>query len=218
MSAIAMPGFIDILSTVIIMFVFFVTVIAVMLYVHMIKYKSTLEQETKVKVAQEVQATVTQLQSQSMSMSPSEQVTQLQQEKAQLQEKIKTMEAELKQVQPDFANSNVAQRTSESTQEKSLTIFFDGNAITVHPETVEAVKAFLAKYTTQPANVKVQITAPLNPAAPTSQSAKQMGLARMLNGRNILIQSQVQQSNVLVTFVGVAAVDNNYNWIKIKVE
>lgn len=67
LSAIAWPGFVDILSAVIIMFVFFVMVVATALYFHIIIFKSQIlasPESSQVKIESEVKAVIAQVQTQ----------------------------------------------------------------------------------------------------------------------------------------------------------
>ena len=216
MSAIAMPGFIDILSTVIIMFVFFVTVIAIMLYVHMVKFKSALQAESQVHISEEIKDIVEKIKSGEIDITKLEEIETLEAQKKEMEQEIEELSAEVKQVKAEYSSSEGLQRTIENDQEKSIVVFFDKNAISIGEETEAVVQAFLTKYGASGAKIKIE--SPINPKAPTTLNAKQISLARMLNARNILLKAKLPQNNVDVSYSAAEAIDGDYNWVKVIIQ
>lgn len=111
MGSIAMPGFIDILATVIVMFVFFVTVIAIMLYVHTIKYKAEVEAKMEERIKQEI----TEFKENVIPEDSREQVKLVED----MKEKLKKAEIELEQLKTS---------TAQTIEEKEETNSFDTGA------------------------------------------------------------------------------------------
>lgn len=220
MGAVAMPGFIDILSTVIIMFVFFVTVIAVILYVHTVKFKAEVESENQL-INSELLSYLEKIEAEKMTEQDIDDLIALAKQRDSLEERLKVMKDEAREIQSRFAESkSKTQETEERISERSIIIFFEKNAITTEEGLKQTIADFLERFQSDEDPIRIFLSAPANnPASPTSASAKEVGLARMLNTRNHLIELGLGAENIDLTYArNDDLVAGNYNWVKLVVE
>lgn len=219
MSAVAMPGFIDILSTVIIMFVFFVTVIAIMLYVHTVKYKAQVLANSQEQVSEEVMAYIEKIKSGEIKPDDLQAIVDLAEKKSELQKEFDTLAEDVKQIKPEYAQNNEEQETKEVIEDKVFLIFFDKNAITTADSVEQKIADFLGKLASQPQwkNMHFSITGGTNMAAPTVAMARELSLARMLNTRNNLIKLEIPKDRISVFYSQETIPGAGSNWVKIMV-
>lgn len=220
LGAVAMPGFIDILSTVIIMFVFFVTVIAVMLYVHTVKFKAEVVAESKQQISAELKEYVKKIESGEIKPDDLKAVLDLAEKKNEMQQEMDKLTDDIKQIKTQYADSRPDQKTQEIIEDKSLLIFFDKNAITTAQGVEVKISEFLKKIMSAPdwKNKHYKLTAGTNPAAPTVGVARELSLARMLNVRNNLLRLDIPHSAISLSYSDEVVVGGDYNWVKIVVE
>lgn len=183
LSAIAWPGFVDILSAVIIMFVFFVMVIATALYFHIIIFKSQIQanpESGQVKIESDVKDTIA-------------------------------------QVQTQFAES-IEQDVSINEDNKSITIFFGRDSISLLQSSQEQVKDFIAAYLNKEglSTAQIKIVASKNPTT-LQTAARKVALARMLNARNALLQGGFDPKTIKATVIDGEEVNDTYHWVKIEI-
>lgn len=183
LSAIAWPGFVDILSAVIIMFVFFVMVVATALYFHIIIFKSQIlanPDSGQVKIEGEVKDVIA-------------------------------------QVQTQFAES-VEQDISIKTDDKSITIFFGRDSISLLKSNHDQVKAFIADYLEKNGvtNAQINIVASKNPDT-LQTAARKIALARMLNVRNAVLQGGFDPKTIKANVIDGELLDDTYHWARIEI-
>ena len=236
MSTIAWPGFVDILSSVIIMFVFFVLITATALYVHMITYKSKILQESKVaiKAIEEKKFQLTPAQQAEIEKEVTElqqEVTELNQENTTLKEEIEEMEKataaftekfaqhteEFKQQDANFSESG-DQKLDVKDDGMSIIIFYGKDSITLTKESQESVIQAFEKVAQKinPENLHLAITAAKNPSSPTENMAREIAVARMLNARNAFIDSDLDRQNISVTVKNPKKINGRYDWVKLQ--
>ncbi len=204
LTAIAWPGFVDILSAVIIMFVFFVMVTAVALYVHTITYKSKLEQlmktdySTKTKVLEQ-------------------KITEVQKQKKVLEHLLAEYEQELYQTRAEFSESQ-EQKTIINENNNSLIVFFGTDSISVTKDSEEKITAFLNKKLNSGKKYKVKIIAGKNPKAPIKSIARKLAVARIFNLRNVMLSLKIEPNDISATINNKEQVENSYHWTKIELK
>lgn len=203
LTAIAWPGFVDILSAVIIMFVFFTMIIASALYFHTIIFKSKLIEEANKSQSSEI----------------SEQVEELTQEKQSLEDQVANLNEKINQVYANLAQS-VEQRTIVSEDENQIVIFFSDKAITVTQDTKDQIEAFLAKHKELAGGrpMRAIIDAGKNPAAPTESLARTVAFARLFNVRNVLLTEQTDPGSISVNLVPPEEIEESYHWVRLRIE
>lgn len=200
--AIAWPGFVDILSSVLIMFVFFTMIVAVALYFHTIIFKSKIIQEAR----------------ESQNENVTKQVEMIVQQKKGLEDKVAAMNEKINQLYANLAKS-VTQKTTVNETDDEMIVFFSDKAITVTPETKTEVEEFIAKHIQASGNkgVKVVMQGVKNPDAPTESVARTVAFARLFNVRNVLLQKEQPAGSISVNLVPAEEVEGSYHWVRIKI-
>lgn len=209
----AWPGFVDILSSTMIMFVFFLMITATALFFHTIMFKSKLLSHNEEVVTDRV----------------NKKVKDLVQENKQLKEKIEEMKQnasaggdieqqqkiKLLQQATEFADS-VEQEVKIAENEKEITVLFGADAISLTKDTNETIVAFLKKFAGQ--NVRFVVTAGKESDERMALTARKVSVARMLNVRNQLIQAKIDPNHITATIVEDNDVSGKGDWVKITVE
>ena len=223
MAANAWPGFVDILSAVVIMFVFFVLITAAVLYFYTITYTSKVEGQSE-QVVESVEPQIA---------SALEKVEALEQENQELREQLESSKPstgggsgniEIESDQQDMAAQAFGEQTSdqavlESDQDNSLVIFHDTGAITVDETTEARVEAFIEKIIRENGadNVEIVLTSPKKADAVTQSRAQRLAVARMLNVRNALLKSSINKKNLSLKVVESESIDESVDWTKMQV-
>jgi len=193
LETIAWPGFVDILSSVIIMFVFFLMIVASALYFHIIIFKSQILAEENV------------------SISASAEMQELAKTNRFLTEKIEEMKEEMKILEEISQENDImlfkedAEFSESETQEvrsnfedKSILIFFDSDSISVTApnQTIldEEIKKYIATYGAE--NVEATIISSKNPSSLNDIVARRLAVARLLNVRNAFLETEIPTSNL----------------------
>jgi len=160
MAANAWPGFVDILSAVVIMFVFFVLIIAAVLYFYTITYKAKIEGRVTSEISRVfVEAEILELK-------------ELKRENKELRNELKTKETKVSfgggvtEVETDneteAAQSFGAQATEQkiltSDADRSIVLFHDKGAITVDDESETKIAEFIEQMSQQYGEDKIEIT------------------------------------------------------------
>ncbi|MGH1404587.1 MAG: hypothetical protein ACRBDL_10120 [Alphaproteobacteria bacterium] len=209
----AWPGFVDILSSVIIMFVFFVMVVASALYFHIIIFKSKILSE------------ISDLTSASANAQELADTNRFLMEKVEdLEEKLKVLEkpsdensVQLYQVHTQFAESNDQNIREE---EDSVVIFFGSTSISVTEESTSRVKDIIERYKEEHSaeNIKVRIIAGKDPTSLTDAISRQLAVSRMLNVRNLFVDTEIPMHQVKPTVAGSEEIDGQHNWVRVVFE
>ena len=226
-SAIAWPGFVDILSTVIMMFLFFIMIVSIVMYVMSMEFKKTVEKEGEQKVATQVteelskyadmlssgEITIEELKNQ---IDARKEIKQLSRENVKLVKENTELTDAIEQIKADLA-SGLVQTVSEA--QDGFVIFFERNDISLSPETSDAVKKYVTKRIEgkDPAKVQVILMAGDNPHAPTISVSRELGLARTLNIRNTILGLAIPAQNIAVKYTTPESIEKSYNWVRIKV-
>ncbi len=213
MGAMAWPGFVDILSSVIIMFVFFVMVVASALYFHIIIFKSKIlaeisESTSASSTAQELAKTNRSL------MKKVEELT----EKMEILEQInEDNEVMLFKQDSGFAESQ-DQDLSENLEKRSITIFYGADSISITKESEIKIGAMIDKYTKEfgDKNTAVSILSNKNPNAVNDVISRRLAVARMLNARNLFLDTEIPPNQVKAKITDQDAQKDSYNWVTIQ--
>lgn len=215
MEAIAWPGFVDILSAVIIMFVFFVMVIVIVLYIYTIKFTSTIEAEAE----QRIQETIEKIEKpdnieelEKEKAQAIKDIKDLNEKKQQIEDTVRELEKDVKQLSVGFSNDGVQEITIEDTE---LTVLFDDSSITLREDVIEQIEEFIQSIDK---NKKILIEAGDASEAISQSNSRQLSLARMLNIRNVLLSQEYESANISVNYAPAAQVLGNYNWVRLRVE
>jgi len=243
MDSLAWPGFVDILSAVIIMFVFFVMVTATALFFHTKQFKSKIAKESEEKIeliemqkekeSQTELKTVIDRQQQAIADLKSKivqkeeatvEIDNLKKELKKLKthvastlEKEKTADIQAKQLAAQLSESK-DQEFSISEKEMKITIFFGSDAISVTDETKDAVMDFINKLPKDIdlSTLKVAITSGKSPDALTESMTRSIAIARMLNTRNLFIDTKISWKLISVNIKDPEEVEGRYDWVKLE--
>ena len=228
LSAIAWPGFVDILSAVIIMFVFFVMVTAVALYMHTITYKSKVVQDIQQENVEQEQLT-------EFDSSAVQEQEELQQQNQSLSDKTKTLETTLEEVKKEKeALENVLARyeqelfqmRSEFTESKdqeliidaaenSVLIFFGTDSISLTKESEEKLAAYLNDNYTDKSALTARIVAGKNPQTAIESVARKLSVARIFNLRNNLLAQEIPPAAISATMDNEQQYKDSHHWVKL---
>ena len=207
MAAQAWPGFVDILSSTVIMFVFFVMVIVVVLFLYTIKYTATVEKVAEEKVKRETQT------EKSESLGDLEELKNVTaKEIADLQLIKSEIIAEIEQLSSGLQGSG---NQTVMINGNELIILFEDNAITLTEETIAELNAFMEGHRS---GVQMSIRAGDDPLALTPSSSRRLNLSRMMNVRNVLIKRDNPPERVSLNYSEAEKIGDYYGWIKVSLE
>lgn len=218
MAANAWPGFVDILSAVVIMFVFFVLITAAVLYFYTITYKAKVEGQSVAALVEiaDKNATV--------------KVEELERKNKKLREQIEAIQANLVPASGSteadtliVAQSFSAQKTEQSlivsTDDRTLVLFHDAGSITVDDTSRGKIATFIEQirqaYGTD--NLEILLTSPKISSASTQNRAKRLAVARMLNVRNSLLDSTANRENIQLKVVDSEQIEGSGDWTKLQI-
>ncbi|MFK7862429.1 MAG: hypothetical protein AB8B64_26710 [Granulosicoccus sp.] len=223
MAANAWPGFVDILSAVVIMFVFFVLIISAALYFHTITYTAKVEGRV-------VESTDT---VEAGSRATSESIAELKQENQELREQVELAAAmydsssgasESESTSDIDAPQTFGRQASEqaimaSEGGQDLILFHDPGAITVDEASEARIAEFVQSAVDQygAENIELIITSPKNADASTQTREKRLAVARMLNVRNALLNSSLDKKNITLTVAETEAVEGSEDWTRMSI-
>jgi hypothetical protein len=214
MGAMAWPGFVDILSAVIIMFVFFVMVIVVVLYIYTIKFTATVEAQAEQRIQQTVESiskpeVFGDLEEQKQKKI--EEIQVLEEQKIEVQKQLDSLQGKVEQLSVGMEDS-VDQKTIVNDRE--IIVMFDVSSVTLTEDSIGQVQTFLKNV---PAGSTLTIEASDDPNAVVKSNTRQLGLARMLNIRNVALESDYTGSQMEMNYVEAEEIDGRFNWVKLKV-
>lgn len=229
-AAIAWPGFVDVLSAVLLMFVFFVLITAVALYFHVLIYKSTINATTIDDIAGGMRDEIRSLkQTNSIVEAKNETLEddnkQLSKEIARYAQLIEALggldkhtaksesEASMK-IEASMADAK-DQEIKEYESEKKLIILFGSAAISLTKERKKDLQAKIDKYMTANPKYKITLLAGKQPNSVTETAARKLAVARLLNARNIVLDQKVSSDRITAHIENPTIVENTYNWVQI---
>ncbi|MFA7276746.1 MAG: hypothetical protein WC043_08090 [Pseudobdellovibrionaceae bacterium] len=229
-SAVAWPGFVDILSTVIMMFLFFIMIVSIVMYVMSMEYKKEVETTTASKMQDQMEEelkkimekinageiTLEQIKNASKNQQQNETLTV---ENIELKNELKNADSVIDQIKADMA-SGLNQET-QITEDGYFVILFEKNDISISPDTEKTLQAY-AENIARTAGVPlrelgVEIVSGDNPNSPTISVARELGLARALNIRNVFIKGTTDPEKISILYAPAKSIQDSYNWIKVRV-
>jgi hypothetical protein len=193
-STIPWPGFVDILSTVIIVFVFFMMLTSVIIFV--------LSQQDKTKAVEKAKAEAVAEAATESVEDKTNKINQILLENKALKEQIDKL-IQVKSVLAESENQTTARDA------KSAKITFGDFGVTLQPKTIEFLKSLFP--------LKGKVT--LETTVPTGNnfgSTREIALNRALNVRNILIQEGLKPENIALKILDEStSEDNSYGNVRI---
>ncbi len=230
---VAWPGFVDILSAVIIMFVFFVMITAIVMYALSVEHKESLSQQSEqklqkmlteevaelVKKIEDGEVTIEEIKT---SQEQGQRVQELEKDnkdlskdKMELEYELEKLTSSIQQIQSDFAGGDGENTVIE--KDGFFFIIFERKDITVSEDTVAFIEKKLAakKKAFGGKKFKIRLVATDNPDAPTITVSRELALARALNVRNVFIEKDIDPSLVSFKYSKPEEVEKSYNWVKV---
>lgn len=214
LSAIAWPGFVDILSSVIIMFVFFVMIVATALFFHVIIYKSKILAEIEAQIQAQTE-NKTRVFSEAIKVLE-KQVQVVTKEKEVLENIVSEYEQEFYQTRAEFTESE-NQDLIYDQDKNEITIFFGRHAISVTEDIQTKLKDAIADYTAKfgKDNVSVRLESSINPGFEIKTTAKQVAVSRMFNVRNVFIDAEFPPKKLRPALVEGKEINETYHWVRV---
>lgn len=215
LASMAWPGFVDILSSVIIMFVFFVMVVASALYFHIIIFKSKILSE----VSESISASSDSQELATTNRALTKKIEELQEEMKILEQINEENEIQLFKEDSGFAESE-EQDIADDPAERTLTVFFGKDSISLTKVSQEKVAQAIEKYSQEFGgdNVHVSITSNKNPDTVNEVISRRLAVARMLNVRNTFLTTDIPIDQIDAKIVDKDAINESHNWVQIKFE
>lgn len=213
--SIAWPGFVDILSSVIIMFVFFLLVVASALYFHILIFKSQVLSEESISAMS--QSKMQELATTNRFLT--EKIEELEEDMKLLEEISEENEIQLFKQDAEFAESET-QTVTANPEDDSILVFFDKNSISVTLANQEVLDTEIGKYIARygAQNIKATITSSKSPGAINDVIARRLAVARLLNVRNSFLKTEIPPANIKPVVKVGEPVDESYNWVRIQFE
>ena len=196
----AWPGFVDILSATVMMFMFFVLITAVALFFHVITFTSR-EDPVSAEEIEEVR----------------QQVVVLEEENQELRKKISGLNQKSLEIDAQFAETDGDQRFSISDDGLTLLIFFGSNSITVTEDTANEVKAFIERaMAAHGPKLAVNIRSPKS-RSNIDTVARKVAIARILNTRNGILKTELPRDAISFEVVAPEVVEDERDWSMIQI-
>lgn len=215
LGAMAWPGFVDILSSVIIMFVFFVLVVASALFFHILIFKNQIMSE--ISSSMEASATAKELASTNRFLM--KKIEELQDKLLIAEEESQENDLQLHQVSTEFSES-MNQEIKYFENDDSIIIFFGRDSISVTEENIlkiaDLIKEYEEKYLS--GGLKITVTAAKNINAKSEMISKKLAISRMLNVRNLFLETSIKTEDIKPSVSFESDIDGSYNWVRINFE
>ena len=221
LASMAWPGFVDILSSDIIVFVFFVMIVASALLFQILIFKEQVLTEVH-EIAESTENS-----NEDVAASAAEELADknefLLQKIKDLEEKLKVTREEtdeqsiqLFQVNAEFSES-YDQTIKELEEQEGLIVLFGQDSISVTEESTAQIQAYFDAHDFT-ADTEVKIIASLDPTGLNEVLSKKLAVARALNVRNFFLDGKIPMSQVLPVLSDQGKIENTYNWVKIVFE
>ena len=215
-SGITWPGFVDIMSSVIMMFIFFVLITSVALYFHTITYKSKVlaqvQSLSKVEAQKQTQDIVKE------NIEVKKKLQEVVTENKKLEETISQMQDATKKNDSKFANSKEQQVEVDETA-ASLTLFFGQDSISLTEESKKTYENFLKKFTDKgdPTKVYVEINASKDLGRGAEFLSQEISTSRLMNTRNIVLKTKIPKDHVTINISKAdEKIGGKGNWVTVK--
>ncbi len=225
---VAMPGFVDILSSVVTVFMFFMLITSVTMFFLSVKMKKSVMEESKKEAqsdaAKELNEYLKKLEAGEITLEElktkaagQQAVQQLSVKNTYLTESLQASEEALQKTRAAMGKTQ-NQKVETSIDSTSLIIIYDESGITVNPDTTKIIKEFITRLKQDPTfkDKTLLLESPDNPAATTQSLSRELSLGRSLNVRNVLLLEDIFAERVKISNVPAELHNNTYNWLRIR--
>ena len=265
------PSFVDILSSVIIMFVFFIMITTIIMATLTMETKQSMESTQDAKVQQKVQQIIQEIIQEATQekdkdkdkeadsepvLEPKEMLAKLEamleQSEQQEREKVEkesfqkdpeqkqnidqakadasAVKEENDQLKQDLADlesqvthlrTALARATEQMVEFGSskgeMLIFFQRNEVSLSEETITQLRDTIQKKVEENPDVKIELQVGDNPNALTASQGRELGLGRILNIRNVLLENNLESKNVTVKYLPAQEINDSYDWVRLNI-
>lgn len=234
--AIAWPGFVDILSSVMIMFLFFMLITSIVMYGLNIQFREEMKKQNEQKLSElaseelreklkellsgdeTVEELLKKLEDQMQMDNVAQVKEKLQQENDVLANEVAELQKVVEQVQKDVSEGT--EQATKVGEDNSLLIIFSNNDVSLSEQTTKVIDSYIEAISEKLKGKKfnVRILTSDNPNAASISLSREISLARSLNVRNVLLKQSVDSSAIEVNYSKPKSIDETYNWLKVMVE
>jgi hypothetical protein len=223
---VAMPGFVDILSSVLTVFMFFMMLTAAIMFMLTIELKKNLVKEKEKAVSQELTEFMEKIKSGEIDVSDlkkkAEQTVVLQEEKEELTSDLSNAVQQVARLQDNQAvYSRAAEISSSQTDDPSeFVILYREMGISISVETQAKIAEFVKKLRRENPGKKIKILleAPDDPNSATLTVSRQVVLGRTMNVRNALLGGKANPQEILIQNLSPEKIKDSYQWVRIRVQ
>jgi hypothetical protein len=234
--SIAWPGFVDILSSVLMMFLFFIMITSFVMFAMNSQLRKKMQEESKRHIEEAVSGelreklqkllagdvSVEELRQMLENPQPvqenTEAVTKLEEKNLALNNEVTELKKVLEQVKKQTtAGTEQASRVAE---DNSLLIIYSNNDVSLSEQTTKVIEAYIQTVGEKLKGRKfnVRILTSDNPNAASISLSREISLARSLNVRNVLLKQNILSAAIEVSYSKPLVIDDTHNWLKVMVE
>lgn len=234
--SIAWPGFVDILSSVLMMFLFFIMITSFVMFAMNSQLRKKMQEESKRHIEEAVSGelreklqkllagdvSVEELRQMLENPQPlqenTEAVTKLEEQNLALNNEVTELKKVLEQVKKQTtAGTEQASRVAE---DNSLLIIYSNNDVSLSEQTTKVIEAYIQTVGEKLKGRKfnVRILTSDNPNAASISLSREISLARSLNVRNVLLKQNILSAAIEVSYSKPQVIDDTHNWLKVMVE
>ncbi len=226
---VAMPGFVDILASVLTVFMFFMMLTAAIMFMLTLELKKNLVKEKQEAleqaISQEVRDYIEQIKSGKIDVAEvkkkAEQSTILKEEKEELSSDLSKAVQQISRLQDNqMVFSKVAELKAAQTEDPTeFVILYRESGISISEETQKNIARFVEKLKKQNQGKKISVIleAPDDPKSPTLTLSRQLVLGRTMNVRNALLGGKAEPDEILIRNVKPSEIQGSYQWVRIRV-
>ena len=227
--AIAWPGFVDILSSVMIMFLFFMLITSIVMFGMNIEYRKKVKKETEEKfsalVSEELRDKLKELLSGGETVEEilkklenQNQLEKLQVENTDLSKEVTELQKVVEQVKKDVSTG--ASQNTKVGDDDSLLIIYDNNDVTLSEQTTKVIEAYIEgiKKKNEGKRLTIRVLSSDNPNAASISLSREISLSRSLNVRNVLMKSAIDTKDIDISYSIHLSMDDTFIWLNILVE
>lgn len=235
--SIAWPGFVDILSSVLMMFLFFIMITSFVMFAMNSKLRKKMQEESKRHIEEAVSGelrekleellagdvTVEELRKmidnpEEFQNTSNEAIEKLEEKNVVLNNEVTELKKVLEQVKKPTTEGT--DQTSKVGEDNSLLIIYANNDVSLSEQTTKVIEAYIQSVGDKLKGRKfnVRIVTSDNPNAASISLSREISLARSLNVRNVLLKQNIVSSSIEVSYSKPQVIDDTHNWLKVMVE
>lgn len=234
--SIAWPGFVDILSSVLMMFLFFIMITSFVMFAMNSQLRRKMQEESKRHIEEAVSGELREKLEKILAgditveelrkmldrpedfQNASQALEKLEEENVVLNNEVTELKKVLEQVKKQ--TSAGTEQASRVAEDNSLLIIYSNNDVSLSEQTSKVIEAYIQTVSEKLKGRKfnVRILTSDNPNAASISLSREISLARSLNVRNVLLKQSIDSSVIEVSYSKPQVIDDTHNWLKVMVE